>query len=144
MNQKNYKLIFNIPSRVSEIKGIRKKIKELCDKCKVNDFDIFNIQLALDEACSNAIEHGCMNQVDKDVKVTFKIVDDDMILYVTDTGGIEFNPEFFERIATKKTWGTGGRGIFLLKSILDEVTFVFIPNKKTILFMKKKITFKEE
>ncbi len=139
----NKKLIFNIPSKVSEIKNIRDQIKDLCIENKVNEFDVFNIQLALDEACSNAIEHGCMNKPEMDVQVIFKLRTDEMVLAVSDTGGIEFNPEFFERIATRKTWGTGGRGIFLLKSICDEVTFIFIPNKKTILFLKKKIQYQK-
>ena len=137
------KLIFNIPSKVSEIKKIRDQIKKLCIENNVNEFDVFNIQLALDEACSNAIEHGCMNKPGMDVQVIFKLRTDEMVLAVSDTGGIDFNPEFFERIATKKTWGTGGRGIFLLKSICDEVTFIFIPNKKTIIFMKKKIQYQK-
>lgn len=142
MDSKN-KLVFNIPSRVSEIREIRNQIKQLCVENNVNEFDVFNIQLALDEACSNAIEHGCMNKPEMGVQVIFKLRPDEMVLAVSDNGGIEFNPEFFERIATKKTWGTGGRGIFLLKSICDEVTFIFIPNKKTILFMKKKIEYQK-
>ena len=135
---------FTISSRISNVKPVRIRIKDLCMRENVDDFDLYNIQLALDEACSNAIEHGCLNQPDKEVEIYFKLEDDEMEMMVSDSGGIEFNPEFFERIAVKNEWGTGGRGIYLINNLLDEVSFTFFPGHKTILYMKKKIKRKNE
>jgi serine/threonine-protein kinase RsbW len=130
---------FTISSKISNVKPIRLRIKHLCEQENIDEMDIYNIQLALDEACSNAIEHGCLNNPKKEIEVHFKLNDDIMELIVSDTGGIEFNPEFFERIAIKKEWGAGGRGIYLINSLLDEVSFIFYPKHKTIIYMKKKI-----
>lgn len=112
-----------IPSRLGLIPdfihGFLKKIKHL----SLGRDDIFSIKLALEEALVNAIKHG--NKMDPETLVEFRadIQDSRLTLQVSDKGaGFDFksipDPTAQDRLAR-----TSGRGIFLIKKLMDEVDF---------------------
>jgi len=93
---------------------------------KIRPFSIekdFNIKLCLEEALINAIRHG--NKLDPDlfVNVTIKIDNSCLIIKVVDQGqGFDFGSisDPTEPGHLKKP---SGRGIFLIKNLMDEVDF---------------------
>ncbi len=136
--EKHY-LHLQIPSELSQVKNLRQLMNEFCKNLSFSREDILNIEIALNEGVSNAIDHGSFSNKKKHIDIEFSVQGKSFIIKIKDFGGNEFNPEFFERISLKKDWGHGGRGIFLMKSIMDELSYVFLPSHYTLLYMSKKL-----
>ena len=86
--------------------------------------DIYgNIMIAVTEAVNNAIRHGNESQKSKNVSLTLYINENTICFKIQDEGkGFDYDnlpdptsPENIEK--------PGGRGIFLMKHLSDEVTF---------------------
>jgi anti-sigma regulatory factor (Ser/Thr protein kinase) len=132
-------LNIQIPCQLNQIKNMRKLMNDFCKDINFSAEDTTNLELTLNEALSNAIDHGSFNNKKLVIDIEFIIERNTFIIKIKDYGGKEFNPEFFERVSLKKNWGHGGRGIYLIKSIMDECSYVFLPNKYTLLYMSKRI-----
>ncbi|MBF0569172.1 MAG: ATP-binding protein [Candidatus Omnitrophica bacterium] len=85
---------------------------------------VFGIKLCLHEAVVNAVRHGNKEKHDLSVRVVIKTEGKKITLDVTDQGrGFDFsqipNPTTEENIGRFH-----GRGIYLMKSMMDRVTFL--------------------
>ena len=123
----------------SQLKSIETTNSHISGMLEVNHYSprvAMKVCLALDEAMTNAIEHGNLRG-QPNIEVSYSIDGQVCILRVVDFGGHIFNPEYFEKLAEIKDWGVGGRGIFLIKSLMDEVYFFFQPGESTTVVMIK-------
>ena len=85
--------------------------------------DAFAVRLALEEAVVNAIKHGHQNDPSKAVRVAYRVSPERVVLEVQDEGpGFQpddvpdpLDPENLERAC--------GRGVFLMRHYMNEVTF---------------------
>ena len=116
-------IIDKIPSRLELVPGFihnfLKKIKYL----SLGHDDMFDIKLALEEALVNAIKHG--NKMNPDLSVEFAadIQDTGIELKVTNAGvGFDYN-SIPDPTAQDKLERTSGRGVFLIKKLMDKVEF---------------------
>ncbi|OGH95864.1 MAG: hypothetical protein A2X42_02925 [Candidatus Margulisbacteria bacterium GWF2_38_17] len=134
----------SVPCSVKQVRVVKECLRELLEGQNVDEEELFNLQLVIDEAVINAIDHGSANNMQMNVDINFVLEDAYLTITVKDFGGKAFNPEFFERIAAKKNWGKGGRGIFLIKQFMDEVRYIFSPGVSTLLSMSKKLTINNE
>ena len=88
-----------------------------------DDSDIFAVKLSLDEALINAIRHGNQYDRGKQIKVGYRIDDEQVVIAVADQGA-GFNPDMLADPTTETNrWKQGGRGIFLIRAYMDEVSF---------------------
>jgi anti-sigma regulatory factor (Ser/Thr protein kinase) len=128
--------ILCVPSTLKEVPRVRDFVSDLLSVAGFGGKVTMNVSLALEEAMSNAIEHGNLAgqpSVEVGVSISAKVC----ILQIRDFGGQTFNPDYFEKISEVKTWGYGGRGIFLIKKLMDEVYYFFQPGESTTLVMLK-------
>lgn len=132
-----YPQVHAFPVKLQYVEKARKIMQEELERRNVSPQQVRKICLALDEAVTNAIEHGSL-KTDSTIEFAFRFEPETVEISVTDFGGNVFNPDYFERLATVKDWGAGGRGILLIKNYMDEVYFVFTPFKSTRLVMRKK------
>lgn len=112
-----------IPSLSENIRMIESFIDNAKDKFSLNDDIYGNIMIAVTEAVNNAIRHG--NQLDKSKNVALSLsLQDSLIKFIVKDEGNGFDyknlpdptsPENLEK--------PGGRGIFLMKHLSDEVVF---------------------
>jgi serine/threonine-protein kinase RsbW len=88
------------------------------------DDDIYgNIMIAVTEAVNNAIKHGNANDKAKNVYLALSL-DDSMIRFVVKDEGEGFDYENLpDPTAPENIEKLGGRGIFLMKHLSDEVDF---------------------
>lgn len=130
-----YELV--LPACMSRCDEARAFVMEALAPLGFAQLDLFQIELAVDEAFINAADHG--SHCAREAVVHLRVVPspDRVTILVRDHGGKPFNPVFFERLADKKTWGAGGRGIKIIKEIMDEVMYVFLEGISTTLFMVK-------
>ncbi len=111
------------------------------DTARVED-----LKTALSEACINAMEYG--NQMDADMKVVvvLTIRDDELEINVEDSGLRKYNPQTDHRSSLieerlEGALSTRGWGMFLIKSLMDEVEFTSNPEGgnqlKMVIHLKK-------
>jgi serine/threonine-protein kinase RsbW len=92
-----------------------------------DDDSLHWVNVAVRESVINAIKHGNCNDIHKRVHVEFTSVDDrdgiTVIICVRDEG-CGFDPgELADPLAPENLLKTSGRGIFLMRSLMDEMTF---------------------
>ncbi|PKK91246.1 MAG: hypothetical protein CVV64_05605 [Candidatus Wallbacteria bacterium HGW-Wallbacteria-1] len=126
-----------LPCHPRSLREVRRLTQEIGQKTALDMKDMFQLELVMDEACMNAVDHGSSINPEMKFQVCFRIEKTRIVILVRDFGGKPFNPEYFERLAEKKTWGSGGRGIHIIKQIMDEVMFFQRPGESTLLTMVK-------
>ncbi|MCE5241842.1 MAG: ATP-binding protein, partial [Desulfobacteraceae bacterium] len=83
------------------------------------------IELAAEEAISNAICHACPTEDDSAVTVLCRRIPNGMEILIRDRG-IPFDPERaakFDPSVLQSEWDGSGLGMFLMREIMDEVTY---------------------
>jgi len=95
----------------------------------------FEIETAIREALANAIVHGC--EQDRELTVRISVGCDQergMIIVVKDPGS-GFDPETLPNpVVGENLFSEGGRGIFLINRLMDEVRF---RDRGTEIWMRK-------
>jgi len=122
----------SIPSLIDNIKIIESFIDNAKEKFDINDDIYGNIMISVTECISNAILHG--NQSDKEKLVHLELMaEDDKLSFVIEDEGNGFEIDNLpDPTAPENIEKPGGRGIFLIKHLSDEVKFEN-QGKKTIL-----------
>ena len=105
-----------------------------------SDKDVYNIQLATDEAASNIIEHA-YEKINDGVLELSCGVRDDLITIVLIDHGESFDPSEIPLPDLKADLSNrkiGGLGIFLMRKLMDDVSYEAKPNKSNVLTMIKR------
>lgn len=108
---------------IENIKMIESFIDNAREKFEINDDIYGNIMISVTECISNAIIHGNKNDKEKLVHLELK-AEDDQLLFVIEDEGSGFDMESLpDPTAPENIANPGGRGIFLIKHLTDEVKF---------------------
>jgi serine/threonine-protein kinase RsbW len=84
----------------------------------------FDIELALNEALVNAIKHGSGHDPSKNIQCCVACDHERGMLIVVRDPGPGFDPASIPSpIAGQNIFSTGGRGIYLINQLVDEVRF---------------------
>lgn len=116
-------IILQLPS---DLKTVPQSALDIIKKIKSKDIsedNLFDIRLALEEALVNAIKHGNKNNPDKKVFLKVTVDPKSVTIQVKDQGqGFDY-----EKIACpiepENIRKPCGRGIFLMKKLMDSVEF---------------------
>ena len=112
-----------IPSRTENIVQVEEAIIKALEEGDFSDSDVFAVRMALDEALSNAIKHGNRRDPGKSVSVRFLIEDDTITISVKDEGaGFDYT-DMPDPTAPERLELPSGRGLLLMRSYMDSVTF---------------------
>ncbi len=113
-----------IPSLAENIRIVESFIDNAKDQFDLNDDIYGNIMIAITESVNNAIIHGNKLDAKKNVSLVLDVTDDILHFQVLDQGpGFDFQqlPDPTDPDNIDKP---GGRGIFLMKHLADEVSFL--------------------
>lgn len=112
-----------VPSMTENIRMIESFIDNAKDKFHLDDDIYGNIMIAVTEAVNNAIKHGNNNNKAKNVHLSLSL-EDSLLKFVVKDEGSGFNYENLpDPTAPENLEKPGGRGIFLMKHLSDEVEF---------------------
>ena len=119
----------------SSIKHIKPTVHTVLDTLRENGIDesvVFDIRLSIEEALINAIKHGNRSNEKLSVHVDFSYEGDTVMLAVEDMGGgFDYrtlpNPTHEDNVLKTK-----GRGIFLIRHLMDKVEFNDKGNRVTM------------
>jgi serine/threonine-protein kinase RsbW len=104
------------------------------------DKDVYNIQLATDEAASNIIEHA-YEKISNGVLELSCGVQDDLITIILIDYGESFDPSEIPLPDLKADLSNrkiGGLGIFLMRKLMDDVHYKVTANDGNVLTMTKR------
>jgi serine/threonine-protein kinase RsbW len=112
-----------IPSLSDNIRIIESFIDNAKEKFKLNDDIYGNIMISVTESVNNAIKHGNQNITSKNVSISLLLNESQLKFRVEDEGvGFDYN-DLPDPTAPENIEKPGGRGIFLMKHLADEVVF---------------------
>ena len=112
-----------IPSLSENIRMIESFIDNAKEKFSLNDDIYGNIMIAVTEAVNNAIKHGNNKNSGKNVTLALSLEDGLIKFKVEDEGkGFDYH-NLPDPTAPENIEKPGGRGIFLMKHLSDEVDF---------------------
>jgi serine/threonine-protein kinase RsbW len=124
MNGTSVELMLQFLTRLDYLHLSTKVSRLVCETIKVPDLpgDFLNeVELAVSEACTNAIRHGGDANSQAKVAVCFRVYEDSLIIEVKDQGA-GFNlediplPEFDQH-------PEGGYGLYIIQTVMDEVHY---------------------
>lgn len=116
-------LRIQIPSMTENIRIVESFIDNVKDRFNIDDDIYGNIMVAITESVNNAIRHG--NKEDKTKNVTLTAVcENNALTFTVQDEGPGFDPNSLpDPTAPENIDKVGGRGIFLMKHLCDEVKF---------------------
>lgn len=113
----------HIPSIVDNIRIIESFIDNAKDRFHLDDDLYGNIMIAVTEAVNNAIKHGNSGDSKKNVYLSLSLNASLLKFIIRDEGqGFNYN-NLPDPTAPENIEKPGGRGIFLMKHLSDEVEF---------------------
>jgi serine/threonine-protein kinase RsbW len=111
-----------VPNSPAYVSVVRHAVASLARKMAFSEYDVGDIQLAVGEACNNAVKHG-LEDGSHPVRVRCKIAPTDLCVEVTNrydgappSGAIGCKPE-------PCGYNEGGMGVFLMNTLVDSVRF---------------------
>jgi serine/threonine-protein kinase RsbW len=117
------KIHIEIPSLSENIRMIESFIDNARERYHLNDDIYGNIMIAVTEAVNNAIKHGNQGNSSKNVSLSLSLAEG-LIKFRVEDEGIGFDYEHLpDPTAPENIEKPGGRGIFLMKHLADEVAF---------------------
>jgi serine/threonine-protein kinase RsbW len=131
----------HVPSSTENLSMIRDFVKSIGTQSGMDDMDVAGLEMAVDEACSNVIEHAYNSDSTKEVSIRATVDEDSLQIDVIDTGK-GFDPNTVEQskledlISAKRK---GGLGMRLMKLFMDEVHYETVKGSKNELKMIKRL-----
>lgn len=121
------------PSSVGYVRDVVSEVVEACERLAFSGSRAtLNLRVAMGEALANAILYGNREDPEKRVKVGAVLQPGTAVVTVTDEGP-GFNPERVEDPTLPENRSRShGRGIFLLRSLVDDVRYNERGNSVTI------------
>jgi serine/threonine-protein kinase RsbW len=113
----------SIPSLIENITIIESFIDNAREKFHINDDIYGNIMISVTECVSNAIIHGNKENKKKNVRLELRFLEDQLKFIIEDEGeGYDYQ-HLNDPTAPENLEKSGGRGVFIMKHLCDEIHF---------------------
>jgi serine/threonine-protein kinase RsbW len=117
-------LNLRMPAKAASIVAITNAISELLVRFNVPEEKQLEVGLAVQEALTNAVVHGCNNDPSKEIQCRLQRDLQGRIAIIVTDPGPGFSPE---RLPDPKqgenVYADHGRGVYLIRQLMDEVHF---------------------
>jgi serine/threonine-protein kinase RsbW len=130
----------SISGRLENLAKIRDFVVDAAKSAGFGELDIYAVELAVDEACANIIEHAYGGEGIGDIQCTCLVNTDKLTIILRDHGK-PFDPESVPEPNLKapiEELQPGGAGLFLMRKMMDEVEFNFDSEKGNVLRLVKR------
>ena len=135
-NQPKPQYSLTISSERSSIENAVNLVEKVAAEMKLIDEESYNLAISVSEAVANAIIHGNKFDKNKKVKISIFIENNRVTVKVKDQGS-GFNPrELDNPIDPENVSKEFGRGIFILRNLMDTVDFNFVKSGTEVIFTK--------
>jgi serine/threonine-protein kinase RsbW len=129
----------DVGSRFENIELVQVVLRDSLERLGVDEDTRHWVDVAVREAVANAIKHGNAQDPGKQVHVDLFREGDDVVIQVEDEG-IGFDPAQLQNpLAPENLLKPNGRGIFYMKSFMDDIHYGPRPGGGTIVTLRKKV-----
>jgi serine/threonine-protein kinase RsbW len=131
------KLTLALPRDQVSVPVVRRILKASLETLGIESETVSDIEIALTEACTNVLDHaagGTEYEVSAGIDGTVCVIE------VVDRGASEFDATM-RGLAEADPAAEGGRGIQLMRALVDRVTFTNEPKDGTVVHLEKQLTF---
>ncbi len=130
----------SFPGRYESLAEIATFVRQAGEDAGLSNFDVYAVETAVDEACSNIIEHGYEGEDLGEIKISVEISSESLTIILKD-GGRSFNPGNVPEPnlnAPLEEREAHGLGLYFMNQLMDEVRFDFDPSGNTLTMVKRK------
>ena len=130
-----------VKSRTENLSQIRDFISSQASSSGLSSEAIENIMLAVDEACTNIIKHAYKSYPEGDIVIKLESNRDKLIISIIDHGNT-FDPGTVPDPDLQKYYRNGkvgGLGMYLMKTLMDDVKYISVPGKYNKVQLSKSI-----
>ena len=123
---KQHRSAINIRNDYGELDRLTRWIIETCDAAQLSNKTAFCVQLCLEEAVANILEHGQGSGRASEISADLRSTDSEVVLNIEDDGG-PFDPRQASpplQSHSMETASVGGRGIHLIRQYSSCMEYV--------------------
>ncbi len=129
----------SIGSRYENIDLIQVVVDEALMRLGLDEDARHWVGIAVREGVANAIKHGNQQDPDKQVEVELKVESEEAVIQIEDVGP-GFDPEGIEDPREDQNiLKPNGRGIFYMRSFMDDIQYTFRSGGGTVVTMRKRL-----
>jgi serine/threonine-protein kinase RsbW len=128
-----------IKSRTEKLLEVREFVSRAAHEFGFSDDEAAKIVLAVDEACTNIIKHAYQFDPNHDIRIVIRTNRGAFEVLIEDEGK-SFNPLAIQSPDLRQhlqEYRRGGLGVYLMKTLMDEVEYNLTPGKKNVVRMTK-------
>jgi anti-anti-sigma factor len=130
-----------VSSLFSNLALIAEFVADRASRLGLSEDGVFAVQMAVDEACSNSIEHAYEGSADGEVRVCCYVQDDDLVVRIIDHGR-PFDPDSVPEpdvTGPIESRNIGGLGLFFMNKLMDSVRHERRPEGGNLVEMRKRL-----
>ncbi len=128
-----------IPGRFEYLTTIADFIAAIGHEAGFDQDTIFHVQMAVDEACSNIIEHAYRGEDKGDIRLDCVCEGGEWVINIYDTGQ-PFDPDAVpepDLSAGLDEIKMGGLGLYFMRQLMDELEFTFSETGNRLRMVKR-------
>lgn len=135
---KNGKYSITFKSTVEHLEEVEAITSKIAQEVGFNESSSDDLSIVITELFNNAIHHGNKNDSNKSVNISYMIKTDHLVISVQDEGNGFMPDKIKNPLDPENLLAESGRGIYLVKMLMDDTQFD-ISDKGCKITIKKKI-----
>ena len=133
---------YTLESSLDSVNRVEQTAEEMARKAGLEDEEVFRVAMAVREAAVNAVLHGNAYDPEKRMTASFEHTADSLVIRIADQGK-GLNPDSLpDPLAPENLLRTSGRGIFLIRSFMDDVQLRHLDSGGTEVTLVKNVESK--
>jgi len=130
-----------VAAQTQSLETVRQFVTQIAQQMPFSEEDVFNIELAVDEAATNVVQHAYKRDHKRNpiIEVIVQVKPDCLEVIIGDYG-VGFDPARIQQHDIEeymRELKRGGLGLFLIQKLMDEVSFHIQPGKRNEVRMVK-------
>ena len=116
-------LRFKVSSQLEQVAPSTQSLFKFLEELKLDESECFDLRLAFEELLINAMKHGNGLKADLPVEIQAAFNDEEIRIKMTDQGSGFNYQKLKDPTVGQNLEAQGGRGVYLAKRIMDDLTF---------------------
>ncbi len=126
-----------IKSDLNKVHQVEKVTEMIADYMRFLDEEKDSLAIAVTEIVGNAIVHGNKNDKNKNVTIDFEYKNDSITVVIQDEGKGFNENDIANPLEPENLLKESGRGIFIVRALMDQVNFVYTKGGMQVRLVKK-------
>ena len=136
--QDAHQIRLEIPSSAEYVGVVKQAIVGIANRMHFDVPEINDLRLAVGEACTNAVKHGCHSCVNPAVTVVCNVTADTLEIEISNgLSGGEQCPVIVDNLSqSPDDTKEGGMGLYIMRRLMDEVDIIWSEHTARIRMVK--------